>query len=215
MSRSLRASRLNKALVAGIISVPGYSALLTNWSNRTRPSSGRKRNSPATRVRKQRPAVRTSVRRSAISGVSGETGAAAEDWIAGRPSCGRTKRGGDHRSAFAIETDRPSSAEMTPDNQTAARFHSAASLRQRRRARLRTDDDKSLLDRERTPDSVCHPSGTSKNLIGFPPRGCKSRSLNEEATRRLEHARVAESLILGLEMRCTPLALIGRFSNNT
>src|SRR5262245_3122641 len=103
---------------------------------------------------------------------------------------------------------------MTLDNRTAGRFHSAASLRQRKRARPRTGADKSLLVRERTPDSVCHPSGTYKQLIDFSLRGGKSRNLNEKAPRRLAHARVAESLILGWEMGRTPLALIGRFSNN-
>src|SRR5262249_31086472 len=91
--------------------------------------------------------------------------------------CARTKRGEDHCSAFAPENDRPSSATMTLDSQTAARFLAVVVRRQRRRARLHTYDERFQSVRERTDGSVRHPWGASKMLINF----CRSWQVLEKS----------------------------------
>jgi hypothetical protein len=126
-------------------------------------------------VRKQRPADRSNARRSATAGVSGQAGAAAQGWPAGRPTCGCTKRGGDQGPARGTETDTPSSARMIPDSQTAVRFLAVAALRPRKLARLRSGDDRVQWVRERTGGSGCPPSRVSKMLIDSRRKGWDHR----------------------------------------
>src|SRR5918997_682074 len=92
---------------------------------------------------------------------------------------------------------------MTLDNQIVERFPAVAALPQRRRALLRTGDDRAQPVRERTGDSVCHPSGASKLLIGFPAHGLNARSPMKKLTDGLRRQEGRKGLISGSEMlRC-------------
>src|SRR2546426_10905342 len=142
LSNYFNANKLSKALVAGTIFEPGYSARCTRRSKCKRAKNGKNRKIPATRLLTRRPTSRDNDSLFATSGSSGASSLVAPP--AGRPRAAGRKRGMSPLDHAPHETGEPSFVPCHKRPGTALQHPPSASLRRTLRASFRNDDARTL-----------------------------------------------------------------------
>jgi hypothetical protein len=144
-------------------------------SNRSRANRGRKRKTPATRVRRDRPGVRASWRQSAVSWGSGRVEGCSSRLPLGRPQAGVVKKGEADRLGTGRETGTRGFGACHSDNRIAAPPRSRGDGRGRRPAGPRSVGAASRRDGRRSRGSRYHPWRDLRDCHEVVSRSCLPR----------------------------------------